>query len=237
MQRILVIDDVGLWISLNRHFAGDETIRISEIPSFESGLRLAGAEQPDLVVCPADGESRSPDQVARHLRRAGLETQLVLCVFTGAKRAGTPPNPDVNLSICAPDRFTATVDRLLEQSNNPHPSAELDLLAHFELLSTLPGEPSRGFMNLRQINTYELVLECSTPLATEDQLALTFHLPRTERTDGSSERFKIGLRCRIHRCLDAEKMIFSASIQSVDANCRDMLTQFIEGGCRGADGH
>ena len=50
VQRILVIQDVGLWIDLNRRLSGVVSVDLFEALSFETGQILAQIERPKVVV-------------------------------------------------------------------------------------------------------------------------------------------------------------------------------------------
>ena len=84
MKRILVIEDIRLWLALNRHFAGCPGVRLNESPTMELGLRLAQVDSPDLIVCRADDGEHSPLALARLFRDREIHARRVICVHNQA---------------------------------------------------------------------------------------------------------------------------------------------------------
>ena len=139
MQEILVIDSVGLWISLNRHLAGRDSVRLSEAPGLEKGILLARVESPDLIVCSTEDTRRSPAELGRLFKEAQLDALPVVCVHDQANGETPVEGAGPNFSVCNPDEFLKLVDRVIELPQPSVTSVHVNLLSHFDNLSGSPG--------------------------------------------------------------------------------------------------
>ncbi len=114
MRRILVIQDVGLWIDLNRHLSGVDCVELVEAMSFEQGQILAQIERPRIVVYGADnsdGPGRAPEQLLGQLRERGLQDTQVIAVVSGQDGThGRDPRPHSSDSSDAPAADTRRIE-------------------------------------------------------------------------------------------------------------------------------
>jgi len=211
MQRILVVKDVGLWITLNRHFAGGRNVRLSEAPTLEVGLDLARIERPELVVCCVPGSARSPESLASLLAERGLAAQRVLCVCEGAEETRELRQ---GFRVCRHEDFLDQVDEIVDRATPESGGDRIDVLAHFEMPGAAGAEPRRGFANLLEISRRELLLESDDVMEVGDALSLTFFIPAPGGADGP--RVKIGLRCNIRRCHEVGKLLYVAELSEVE---------------------
>lgn len=216
MQEILIIDSVGLWISLNRHLAGRDSVRLSEAPDLEKGILLARVESPDLIVCSTEDTRRSPAELGRLFKEAQLEALPVVCVHDQANGETPVEGAGPNFSVCNPDEFLKLVDRVIELPQPSSTSIHVNLLSHFENLSGSPGEADRGFVNLLEMDSQTLLIESSQTLQIGDFLDLAFYLPYAPDTAPPVERPRVSLRCEIRRCRDEDKLLYGAQIREID---------------------
>ena len=227
MQEILVIDSVGLWISLNRHLAGRDSVRLSEAPGLEKGIRLAQVESPDLIVCSTEDTRRSPAELGRLFKEAQLDALPVVCVHDQASGETPAEGGGPNFSVCTPDDFLKLVDRVIELPQPSGTSVRVNLLSHFENLSGSAGEPDRGFVNLLEMDSHKLLIESSQLLQIGDLLDLTFYLPYAPDTAPSAERPKVSLRCEIRQCRDESKLLYGARVKEVDQGSEAAWRRFM----------
>ena len=228
MQEILVIDSVGLWISLNRHLAGRDSVRLSEAPGLEQGIRLAQVESPDLIVCSTEDTRRSPAELGHLFKEAQLGPLPVVCVHDQANGETPAEGAGSNFSVCTPDDFLKVVERVIEP---PPPSAgtsvRVNLLSHFETLSGPPGEPNRGFVNLLEMDSHTLLIESSQLLQIGDFLDLAFYLPYPPDTAPPIDRPRVLLRCEIRQCRDENKLLYGARIQKIEQGSEATWRRFL----------
>jgi hypothetical protein len=215
MQQILVINNVGLWLSLNRHLAGQGSVRLSEAPSLEMGIRLAKVELPDLVVCSTDNLGHSPEELSRLLAEAGLETMPVVCVDHRATRSHPMDAGDTGLSVCSSSGFLEAVDRAMPVPESPGTSTCVDLLAHFEFLSDQPDETRRGFVNVLEVDAGSLLIESNQSLEIGDLLLLSLFLPRRGDDAASEARVQVSMRCEVRHCRHEGKLLYEMKILEV----------------------
>ena len=238
VKQILIIDSIELWLSLNRHLAGQEFVRVAEASSLEMGIRLAQVQSPDLLVCDSDGAGQSPAELSRLFQKARLDGVPVICVHDRPEDAppGEPVGPlepvesgDTDFRVCSPDEFLQSVDRLIATTEQSGTAARVQLLAHFQTISGLPGEPQRGFVNLLEIDSDALLIESSEPLQIGDSLDLTFHIPPQGDSAPVHERTRISLRCQVHSCQDDDKLFYRIRLLEVDKRCEGAFRHFIDG--------
>ncbi|MGH0035821.1 MAG: hypothetical protein ACQGVK_12415 [Myxococcota bacterium] len=222
MIRILVVNDAGLWISLNRHLASMREVHLSEAPSLDAGLRLARMERPDLLVCSTDGLEQDTGQLARMVGDLPERTR-VLCVDRGAP-AGVPE--EARFMTCRRDQLLASVDLFAAPSDSTPKGVPVDMLAHFELRTGTEDEPRRGFANLIEFGPAEVLMESDEALEVGDRLDLTFFVPAAAGDKGASRR-KISLRCDVAACRDEGKLLYTADFQSLDDDSEEALQRYV----------
>jgi hypothetical protein len=215
MQQILVINNVGLWLSLNRHFAGQGSVRLSEAPSLEMGIRLAKVELPDLVVCSAHDLGHSPAELSRLFAEVGLETMPVVCVDDRATRSDYMEAGETGLSVCSSGAFLESVESAMPVPERRGTSTCVDLLAHFELLSDQPDETHRGFVNVLEVDAGTLLIESNQRMEIGDLLQISLFLPRTDEKAVSEERVQVSMRCEVRHCRDESKLLYGVKILEV----------------------
>jgi len=210
VKRILVIKDVGLWISLNRCFAGGSSVRLSEAATLETGLRLARIEVPDLVVCST--ESAEHDAASLQSRLGDVPKRVrVVCVDKDAPES--VPAAD-RFMLCRPDRFLDTVARAVGGEETSAIGPRVDQLVHFEIRASAGQEPRRGFASLIEVGESEILITSDEGLETGDQLALTFFVPAAG--DPAGARRKVALSCEVRACRDPNKLVYVASVRPDD---------------------
>ncbi len=222
MKRILVVDDVSLWLSLNRYFAGGSDVEVSEVDSLETGMRLAQIERPDLLACGTQIDDRDRAWLEKSAAELPDRTR-VLCVDKQADTGIPEPAP---FASCRPERFLDTVGRWMDVEQQQLQGVSVDLLAHFEMPEPAGGEPRRGFANLIALSHEELLMESDDALDVGDQLSLTFFVGAEE--GAVSRRQQVSLRCEIRRCHDAEKLLYVARARPVDEASEGALHRTIE---------
>lgn len=221
MTQILVVKDVGLWISLNRYFAGGSGVRLSEASTLETGMRLARIERPDILVCSTESLEQDVGSLTEALRELP-ERIRILCV----DRSADPGVPEVgHFMTCRPERFL-DVAGLLVDSGRPRPrGVAVDLLAHFEIPCKNGEEPRRGFANLIEFGRGEILMESDEALEPKERLDLTFFVP--DPAGGGAARRKIGLRCEIRLCRDEDRLLYVADFRATDEESEGALGRYI----------
>jgi CheY-like chemotaxis protein len=227
LQQILVIQNVELWIKLNRHYAGSDSVRVTEAASWDEGVRLAEAQAPEVVIC----ASETPDLTFEHydelVERSALDASRV--VFVRASGDERIPAGKLQISLCTSGELVDLVDRKLVTAvggERPTGRAVTDLLSQFETDGP-DGEVQRGFVNLLEIDMHSAVLEGSEPLKVGDTLRLTFFLPRLPDAPPGSGRHKAALPCRVDASIDETRLLYSVRIQRVEEQDREALQSFI----------
>jgi hypothetical protein len=223
VRRILVIKDVGLWIALNRHFAGSATISLSEAPTLEMGLELAQIEKPELVVCSLPGAARYPETLERLLHEHGLAKQAVVCV---SEQEDEPRDLRADFKLCCSDDFLGCVEEVIDLRSRQGCGEKVDLLAHFEVDGG-DGALRRGFVNLIELSQRELLLETEDALELGTEIALAFFVPGVAGAGGP--KAKIGLRCRIRRCHDVGKLLYVADLIELEESAEADFERFLSG--------
>jgi len=235
LQRILVIKNVGLWISLNRHFAGQDSIAVTDATSLDMGIRLAQVERPNLVVCSTDSIGHSPSELGRLFGEAQLDDLPIVCVRDPGSAFALTRNDGDNLCVCAPDEFVDAVERVVKAPSATAARALVELLAHFELQLDHTEEPLRGFVNLLEMDSSSLLVESSQALDDGDQLDLSFFLPRLGSDSSSQERVHVALSCQVSRCDDKHKLLYTAKIRKIDKESEAAFHQFVNARASGRE--
>jgi hypothetical protein len=214
LRRVLVIQDVGLWIDLNRHLSGVASVDLVEALSFETGQLLAQIERPEIVIYGALNDGPGADEIAREFREAGLsEIQIVLIDESAstiddstAARTAAAGRP----IVCSPDCLLGLISELL-QLTDEEPEPCVELLAHYEY-DTGENEVQRGFAVILELTERHLAIESDVPLEAGNEVRMNFFLADP---DGNAQRVKISLSCVVAQCRDEAKLIYSARISEI----------------------
>ena len=110
--------------------------------------------------------------------------------------------------------------------------SDLELLAHYELESE-SGKTRSGFAMILELTERRLLLETDVPFTQGDTLRLNFFLPDP---GASAVRTKIGLRCLVGQCVDAEKLHYSARVGEIGDVARNAVRSLREARGVGEDG-
>jgi hypothetical protein len=220
VRKILVIENVGLWIALNRHLSGVDSVELIETTTTEMGTILAQIERPDIVVCSGISAGSGPRGLLRELRKRGLDDIHVVCVDDGDGGGDPGSQAAAGLSVCDSEHFVSVVTELLELSEEK-PEQGVELLAHYEIRSDSQGAPRRGFAILFELNERHLLLESDIPLDTGGELLLSFFL-----SPAGAERTKISLTCIISHCRDDKLLRYSARVSKIEQGTKTELQRF-----------
>ena len=90
MHQIMVIQDLGLWSSLNRGFARSRSVTLTEAATWEQALVLAAVERPDVVVCSGRGLGISPGQLAGEFKARQISGIHIVCTVEDEYGAADP---------------------------------------------------------------------------------------------------------------------------------------------------
>lgn len=226
MKQILVIDNAEWWISLNREFAGRDDLRISETPTWDSGVRLAMVESLELVICTCDEARPTPGDLEAALVRCGVDLERVICVGERDPSSATIGGSKSKLLTCSSDQLVATVREFLAPPINTGP-VEIDLLAQCQFEANQPGEAVKGFVNLTQIDSESIYFESSGSLHIGDVISMRFVLPRSISLNAPSKRISIELKCKICSCNNLEKFSYRAEITEIQNENAKSLKHFV----------
>lgn len=226
VQRILVIDNVGLWISLNRHFAGEGNVRVSDATTIQTGLRLAAVEQPEIIVCSSESIDRSLTDLSKLFREAGVDETKVVCVAEPDVLASAPRG--LAMQICGLDRFIEIVDAIMSTALKPRSGVTVDLLAHFDRQGAQEGEEARGFVNLLEIDGTRFLIESTIELNLHEVIDLNFFLPRFEHLGKRHDRCQVSLCGEIRQAVDEEKLHYRYDARKIEKQSQEYLELFVE---------
>jgi hypothetical protein len=224
VRRVLVIQDVGLWIDLNRHLSGVASVDLVEAVSFETGQLLAQIERPRIVVYGPNTEGPGAASLAQEFRAAGLSEIQVIAIDESAveSNARLPTRGSSGQPIvCSRDRLVGLVGELLALSGEES-RPKIELLAHYELKGE-QGEPTRGFAVICELSERSVAFESDVPLERGCELHLNFFL-----TEPSSEskRVKISLSCIVAQCRDEARLIYGARVSKLRDDARRALQRY-----------
>lgn len=115
---------------------------------------------------------------------------------------------------------------MLSGLQNPNPVArsdadvsDLELLAHYELEQK--GSKKRsGFAMILELTERRLLLETDVAFAQGDDLRLNFFLPDAGAAAG---RTKVGIKCAVGQCLDAQKLHYSTRVLEIGDAARNAI--------------
>jgi hypothetical protein len=221
VTKILVVKDVGLWISLNRYFAGSPGVRLSEASTLETGMRLARIERPDFLVCSTESLEQDADGLRSVLEEVPEPTRI-LCV----DRASGPGVPEMaRFMICRPERFLDAAGLIAATTESPRRGVPVDLLAHFEMPAQGDAEPRRGFATLIELRDRELLMESDAELEIDDLLDLTFFIPSAGGSGPA--RIRVMLRCEVRLRHDENKLLYTAEFRRLDEESEGALRRYI----------
>jgi hypothetical protein len=233
VRRVLVIQDVGLWIDLNRHLSGVASVDLVEAVSFETGQLLAQIERPRVVIYGAHSDGPGPAALAREFRAAGLDEIQLIAVDPSANASGatasgsgTPGQP----IVCPPEHLAALVSELLELDLD-EPAPKIELLAHYELKDEA-GELVRGFAVILELSERSVAFESDILLEGGAELHMNFFLvdPMSE-----TQRRKISLSCIVAQCRDDAKLVYGARVSKLGDDARRAVQRHVLLGAGGAD--
>ena len=223
MKRILVIQDVSLWIDLNRHLSGVASVDLVEALSFETGQLLAQIERPEIVVYGAEGNGRGATEGAREFLAAGLTGIQVISIDPNASDvddARTANGVPGRVIVCSPERLFGLVSELLDlTADEPDPTVEL--LAHYER-DLQGGEVERGFAVILELTDRHIAFESDVQLETGCELRMNFFLVDPL---GEAARRKISLSCIVAQCRDEAKLIYSSRVSKIEESAKRVLQQ------------
>lgn len=219
MRRVLVIKDVGLWISLNRHLAGSRSVQLTEAPSLELGLTLARTERPALVVLSTESTGLSAEQIHERVRERGGEGIPVLCV----SKEGDGRRLDPQFRIASLEGFLDGLGELVDLDGEEGLGPRVDLLAHFERPST-GGGVERGFANLLELSDSEALLESDEGLEVGDRLTLTFFVAGRFESDA---RQKVAAEAEVLRAQDSGKQLYTVALRVRNDESRNALRDYV----------
>jgi hypothetical protein len=233
VRRVLVIQDVGLWIDLNRHLSGVASVDLVEAVSFETGQLLAQIERPRVVIYGAHSDGPGPAALAREFRAAGLDEIQLIAVDPSANASGATASASGASGqpiACPPERLAALVIELLELDLD-EPAPKIELLAHYELKDEA-GELVRGFAVILELSERSVAFESDIPLDCGAELHMNFFLvdPTSE-----TQRVKISLSCIVAQCRDDAKLIYGARVSKLGDDARRAVQRHALLGAGGAD--
>jgi len=218
VRRVLVIQDVGLWIDLNRHLSGVASVDLVEAMSFGLGQLLAQIERPRVVVYGPEADGPGPDALVREFRAAGVDEVDIVAIDPAAGEPQLEQGSSAPI-VCTQERLAEVVSGLLALAD-PEPEPMVELLAHYEVADTEGGDATRGFAVILELSDRSLVMESDVPLDTGSELSLNFFLADPGST---SQRAKISMSCLVARCRDEAKLIYSARVSKMTDSARELV--------------
>ena len=226
MRRILVIQDVSLWIDLNRHLSGVESVDLVEAMSFEQARILAQVERPEIVVYRADGSGPAPEELLRQLQERGVEKSVVIAV---ERSSGAGPPSDRSDTarysraiVCTPEELLDQVSRLLNL-DAAHAKPTVELLAHYDVNAGSSEEPRSGFAVVLELTERRLLLEADLSLEPGAEMLLNFFL---QEPGSDAQRSNVSLACAVTQCHDEAKLVYSVRITKLEDKSRDAIQRY-----------
>ena len=221
MRRVLVAQNIGLWIRLNRELSGFSAVDLVETPTVETGRLLAQLERPAIVVFSGEAGRGEAEGLAADLERRGFKETRVVLASADLEPTPRPVSPDEGiLVICAEDDLGLVVTELLALSEQPEET--VDLLVHYQ---TDTGEVSgEGFIVVLALDEKNLLLQCDHSFEIGAELTLNFFLPGPS---SDSPRDKVSLTCRVESCRDELDLIYTACVSSIDAQAAEVVQRFL----------
>ena len=227
MKQILVIDSAELWITLNREFAGRNDLRISETPSWDSGMRLAEVEWIDLIVCHCEGTTAPPEQFTTTTAEERTEPTRVICVGRHDAPVVACRNPRYEISVCTPDQLLDAVRSAISPKGEDTDTIEVDLLAHCQIPGSQPGESRSIIVNLMKFDSGSIVFESSGTLEVGTVISMRFVTPRVTSPNGGSDRARVDLDCAVRTCLNPEKFLYRGEITRIGTDHAEAMKSFL----------
>ncbi len=220
-----MIDNVGIWIALNRHYAGESSFRVTEATTLRSGIQLAAVDLPQVIVCCSESAEKSPAELSKMFGEAGVDEKRVICVAEPNVIRQAPDH--LQMQVCESDRFIELVDRATRSKPAEPDHLHVDLLAHFDRPGAQDCEDARGFLNILEIDGSQLLLESTVRMDACEVVELNFFLPRFEYRDSQHERCQVSLRGEIKCCMDEEKLHYRFVSRSVEKQSKEFLEKFV----------
>lgn len=226
MRRVLVAQNVGLWIRLNRHLSGVGAVDLVETPTLETGRLLAQLERPAIVVF-SDGAGRiEAQELVADLKQRGCRGTHVVVASDELEPTSRPFRPDgAALVICPEDDLGRVVTELL--ALNELPQETIDLLVHYEKDHEDGSDSAGGFVVVLDLAEKSLLLQADKPLEIDSELSLNFFLPAAAE---DLPRDKVLLVCRIESCPNETDLIYTASVSDIDAEAAASVRRFLAKG-------
>ncbi len=218
----MVIQDLGLWNSLNKGFAGSRSVTLTEAATWEQALVLAAVERPDVVVCSGRGLGISPGQLAGEFKARQISGIHIVCAVEDEYGAAAPA-PDSGLVLCESDRLLEILKEHLARIGDRPLGPRVQLLANFEDIRGVESARAGGFANVLEVSCRELLLEADQPLVVGDVFGLNFFVPRTAVTDCTN----ISLVCRVSQSRNEEKLLYVAEIVDLNTAASETLGCFV----------
>jgi hypothetical protein len=226
VRRILVIQDVSLWIDLNRHLSGVDSVDLVEAMSFEQAQILAQVERPEIVVYRADGSGPAPEDLLRQLRECGVEKAVVIAV---ERSSGDRGPSDRSLAtghseaiLCSPEELLDLVSGLLDlDSESAKPTVEL--LAHYDVNAGSSQEPRSGFAVVLELSERRLLLETDLSLEPGVEVLLNFFL---QGPGSDAQRSNVSLACAVTQCHDEAQLVYSARVTKLEDESRNAIQRY-----------
>lgn len=222
MRQIMVIQDPGLWISLNQHFGGSRSVTITEAATWSQALVLAGIEKPDVIVCSSRRLGLSPGELAGELKAKQISGTRILCVVEG-EETERDRGLGSGLVLCERDCVLEVLRQLLDRIGDRPLGPRVQLLANFEEIPDGGSARTGGFANVLEVSRHQLLLEADQPLGIGDVFGLNFFIPRTAFTDFAS----VSLRCRVIQSRNEEKLLYVVEIVDMNITAREILWCFV----------
>ena len=235
VRRILVIQDVGLWIDLNRHLSGVGSVELVEAMSFEQAQILAQVERPEIVVYRADGSGPEPEELLRRLRERGVEKTVVIAVERApgsrdpsGRSASAAHNSEA--IVCSAEELLELVSSLLNlDAERAKPSVEL--LAHYDVEAGSSEEARSGFAVVLELTERRLLLETDLSLEPGTEMLLNFFL---QVPDSDAQRSNVSLSCEVTQCRDEAKLIHSVRVTKLADDSRQAIQLYAASCAEGA---
>jgi hypothetical protein len=230
VRRILVIQDVGLWIDLNRHLSGVDSVDLVEAMSFEQAQILAQVERPEIVVY-REGSGPEPEELLQQLQERGVREAIVLAVARTPEAGSLGALPAAGeAAVCAQEELVDLVGRLLDLETAPE-KPQIELLAHYDVEPGSFDEPRSGFAVVLELSERRLLLEADLSLEPGTNLLLNFFL---QEPDGDAQRTNVSLACVVSQCHDEAKQIYSARVTKLAEPARRAIQLYTANSVEGA---
>ena len=221
MRRVLVAQSVGLWIRLNRHFSGVGNVDLVETPTLEGGRLLAQLERPAVVVFGREAGLLEAESLVAALDQQGCHETRVVLISDDAEKGSAPRvEQERSLVVCGEAEILPVVTELLASSEKPQ--ERLDLLVHYACDG--PSGSREGFVIVLDLDEKTLVFQADEGFEPGAELSLGFFLPGAAP---GAERTRVALDCRVESGGEANDLIYTARISSIDPDASRAVERFL----------